>query len=376
MLYIGLMSGTSANGIDAALVEFNDKTCHLVAARSRGYSNGIKESIESVIQRYPEVDEEEIRRLDRDLGVDFADAAAVLIDEARSRGGVEAIGSHGQTVYHGPADTPPVTVQLGDPQVIADRTGVTTVGDFRRNDLLEGGQGAPLAPAFHNALFRDVSTDRLILNLGGIANLTWLPADPELPVLGFDTGPANTLMDQWCEVNRSEPYDEEGRWAAQGQAAQAFVEALLADPYFDAPAPKSTGREYFNLGWMKSRYPGWRDEAPVDIQAGLLEVTARSVASAAARIGGDSPHELYVCGGGARNKALIRRLGELTASAVATTDALGVPPDWVEGCAFAWLARRRLKGLPGNLPSVTGARRAVMLGEIHAPDGTRRPDPS
>lgn len=360
------MSGTSANAIDAALVELNDHQTRLVATYSRDYSPGIKDSIESVILSYPAVDDNEIQRLHHALGVDFAAAAEELLKQAGPEARVAAIGSHGQTVYHGPGDVPPVTVQLGDPQVIADRTGLTTVGDFRSNDLREGGQGAPLAPGFHNAVFRDDTTDRLILNLGGIANLTRLPADAGEPVVGFDTGPASTLMDLWCRIHRGQPFDAGGRWAAQGRVLEPFVEALLGDAYFGAPPPKSTGREYFNLSWMKNRFPGWRDEAAVDIQASLLEVTARSVASGARSLE-TGPYELYACGGGAHNTALMNRLDALTGVDAMTTDALGVPPDWVEACTFAWLAQRRLNGLPGNLPTVTGAGREVLLGEVFTP---------
>lgn len=367
MRYIGLMSGTSANGIDGALVELDDDGARILATHSRDYSPGIKDAIESVIANYPHVDDGELRRLDQALGLDFAGAATALLHEAGPDAGIMAIGSHGQTVYHGPYDNPPLTLQLGNAQLIANRTGLTTIGDFRSNDMRQGGQGAPLAPAFHNAAFRCDSTDRMILNVGGIANLTWLPADRSRPVIGFDTGPASTLMDQWCRIHRGDTYDAGGRWALQGTAGEPFVKGLLSDPYFEAPAPKSTGREYFNLDWMKRRYPGWEQESPVDVQAGLLEVTARSIATAAAGIGTGDRYEMYVCGGGAHNTALIERLGALTGTKVATTESLGLPPDWVEACAFAWLAHRRLQGLPGNLPSVTGAAREVLLGEVYAP---------
>lgn len=367
MFYIGLMSGTSADGIDAALVDLSDNGFRILATRSVQYSPGIKETIESVIRLYPDVDHEKIEQLDEALGADFARAAAELAREADPDVSIAAIGSHGQTVYHGPGDDPPRTVQLADPQIIADRTGLATVADFRRNDLLAGGQGAPLAPAFHKAMFHDAGIDRLIVNIGGIANLTSLPAQRDRPVLGYDTGPGNTLMDQWCRLHTGKAYDDGGRWAARGRADERFVQALLDDPYFAAAPPKSTGREYFHLGWMKERFPGWRDAEPADIQAGLLEVTARSISRASAQVGGGGATELYVCGGGARNEALISRLEALIAGHVATTDVLGLPPEWVEACAFAWLAHRRIHQRPGNLPSVTGAAREVLLGEIYTP---------
>lgn len=366
MLYIGLMSGTSADGIDGALVDLTDNGFRILATCSIDYSPGVKETIESVIRLYPDVSNEEVEQLDEALGADFARAAAELARECGPDDAVTAIGSHGQTIYHGPGDDPPRSVQLADPRVIAQRTGLTTVADFRRNDLAAGGQGAPLAPAFHNAMFRDPGTDRFVVNIGGIANLTSLPARRDRPVLGFDTGPGNTLMDQWCRLHTGAAYDAGGQWAAQGQADEHFVQALLDDPYFAAPAPKSTGREYFHLDWLKQRFAGWRDARPVDIQAGLLEVTARSIARAAAT-GGDGPRETYICGGGARNELLMRRIDALTEGKVATTGELGLPPEWVEACAFAWLAHRRMHERPGNLPSVTGASREVLLGEIHTP---------
>jgi len=366
MLYIGLMSGTSADGIDGVLVDLTDNGFRIHAARSLDYSPGIRETIESVIRLYPGVNETEYAELHRALGMDFARAAAALAGEAGPEESVFAIGSHGQTVYHGPGDDPPRSVQLGDPQVIADRTRLTTVADFRSNDLRAGGQGAPLAPAFHNAMFRDFDGDRLVVNIGGIANITCLPAGRDHPVLGFDTGPGNTLMDQWCRLQTGKAYDAEGEWASQGRTDEHFVQALLADPYFAAPPPKSTGRECFHLDWMKARFPDWRDARPVDVQAGLLEVTARSIAQAAATCS-EGHQELYVCGGGARNTALMKRLEEITGGRVTTTGALGLPPEWVEACAFAWLAHRRLHERPGNLPSVTGASREVLLGEVYTP---------
>ena len=371
MPYIGLMSGTSADGIDGALVDVTDDGFRLLATRSRRHSPAVKASIESVIRSYPDVEDTEIERLDEQLGTDFARLAAELIEDAGPGAGITAIGSHGQTIYHGPEDDPPVTVQVGDPQRIADLTGVTTVGNFRANDLRAGGQGAPLAPAFHNAMFRGGGAGRMVVNIGGIANVTRLPADTNASVTGFDTGPGNTLMDQWCCAHTGNAYDAGGEWAARGRAAEAFVQALLADPYFAAPPPKSTGREYFHLEWMKARYPGWRDENPADIQAGLLEVTARSISEAINRVSGDAVYDTYVCGGGAHNAALMARLGAMMTGKVSTTEALGLSPDWVEACAFAWLAHRRMQGRPGNLPSVTGASREVLLGEIHTPAGRR-----
>lgn len=366
MLYIGLMSGTSADGIDGALVDLTDHGFRILATRSIDYSPGIKDAIESVIRLYPDVGDAEIDQLDKALGEDFARVAAKLTREAGTELPIAAIGSHGQTVYHGPRENPPRTLQLADPELIAHRTGLTVVADFRSNDLRAGGQGAPLAPAFHNAMFRNADANRLVVNIGGIANLTSLPAHRDKPVLGFDTGPGNTLMDQWCRLHTGRAFDAGGRWASRGRVDEVFVETLLSDPYFAAAAPKSTGREYFHLDWMKERYPGWREVPAADLQASLLEVTARSIARAATDIGGDDA-EIYICGGGARNDTLMARLETLVRGGVATTDTLGLPAEWVEACAFAWLAHRRIHERPGNLPSVTGASREVLLGEIHVP---------
>jgi anhydro-N-acetylmuramic acid kinase len=360
------MSGTSADGIDGVLTDLTDNGFRVLAMRSVDYSPGVKETIETVIRLYPDVAGEELTRLDAALGEDFARAALALSREAAAADVISAVGSHGQTIYHGPGDNPPRSIQLGDPQIIADRTRLTTIADFRSADLRAGGQGAPLAPAFHNAMFRDEDADRLIVNIGGIANITSLPACRRDPVLGFDAGPGNTLMDQRCRMHTGRPYDDGGQWAAGGQVDEEFVRALLDDPYFPSRPPKSTGREYFHLDWMKRRFPDWRQARPRDIQAGLLEVTARSITRAAAECGAETP-EIYICGGGARNAYLMRRLGELSGAMVSTTESLGLDPEWVESCAFAWLAHRRLHGRPGNLPSVTGACREVLLGEIFTP---------
>lgn len=374
MLYIGLMSGTSADGIDGALVDLSDHGFRILATRSVDYSPGIKEAIESVISLYPDVSEQEIHQLDKALGEDFARIAVDLAREAGTDRAIVAVGSHGQTVYHGPEGDPPRSLQLADPGLIASRTGLTVVADFRSNDIRAGGQGAPLAPAFHNAMFRSTDANRIVVNIGGIANLTVLPAHRDEPVLGFDTGPGNTLMDQWCRLHTGRAFDSGGQWAARGQVDEDLVEALLSDPYFAAAAPKSTGREYFHLDWLKERYPGWREVRAVDLQASLLEVTVRSIARAATDAGGGDA-EVYVCGGGARNDALMARLDALVQGGVATTDALGLPAEWVEACAFAWLAHRRIHERPGNLPSVTGASREVLLGSIHEPDAASGRDP-
>jgi len=367
MLYIGLMSGTSADSIDGVLVDVSDSGFRVLETRCGGFSRGVKEQIEAVIRDYPQVDRERLRQLDEALAGDFARVALELARHRETPEPVFAIGSHGQTIYHGPGDDPPVTVQLGSPRRIADLTRITTVGDFRSNDLRHGGQGAPLAPGFHNAMFRDREADRAIINIGGIANVTLLPADHRKAVLGFDTGPGNTLMDRWCALKTGRTYDDRGEWAESGRAADALVDVLLGDSYFMRPPPKSTGREYFHLDWMRERYPQVDELAAEDVQAALLELTARSIIEALDRVHGSLSLEIYLCGGGARNRALRRRLSSLDRAPVEDTSKLGLPPQWVEACAFAWLAHRRIHERPGNLPSVTGASSEVLLGDIYTP---------
>lgn len=372
MLYIGLMSGTSADAIDAALVRLppaGERGIELVAVHKHPLPPEIRRRIQALTRPGAAADElEEAGALDTLLGELFAEAALALLAKAKRRPEeVRAIGSHGQTLRHRPDGSAPFTLQIGNPAMIAERTGITTVADFRRRDLAAGGQGAPLVPAFHRHVFHVPGRARAILNIGGIANLTYLPAEPQGEVRGFDTGPGNTLLDQWIQRHRGEDYDRDGQWAAGGRVVPALLEALLADPYFARPPPKSTGREYFHLGWLERHLAAAASPAPApqDVQATLLRLTARSAARALREFL-PPVEELYVCGGGAHNSALLAALAEeLAGIPVRTTEALGLAPDWVEAAAFAWLAHQTLAGRPGNLPSVTGARREVVLGGIY-----------
>jgi anhydro-N-acetylmuramic acid kinase len=302
--------------------------------------------------------------LDVALGRLFAEAATAVLTAAGHPGSrIRAIGSHGQTVRHRPHTVHPFTRQLGNPSVIAERTGITTVADFRMRDMAAGGEGAPLVPAFHEWLFRAPGMNRAVVNIGGIANATWLPGDSAAAVIGFDTGPGNTLLDQWIARHRGEPCDRDGAWGAGGRVLNRLLAALLAEEYFTRPPPKSTGRELFHLDWLGRHLDG--SESPVDVQATLAELTARTIALALRTL--PAPvREIYLCGGGAHNRDLVARLGrQLDGATVATTAALGLDPDWVEAVAFAWLAHQTLAGKPGNLPSVTGATREVVLGGIY-----------
>ena len=371
-LYLGLISGTSADGIDAALVQFAPRI-EVIAARTFPYPDDLRARVVALARSAATIKLGDLGHLDVEIGECFADAAlALLRDAGISPREVAALGSHGQTVCHWPNGLHPFTMQIGDPSVIAERTGVATVADFRRTDMAAGGQGAPLLPALHAAVLADAAAPRAILNLGGIANLTLLV--PGAPVTGFDTGPANCLLDAWSQRVRGMPRDDGGAWARSGRVDKALLEHLLADPYFAAQPPKSTGREYFNLDWLDSRASAGIDAA--DVQATLLQLSAQSIANAL-RTHAPDVRELYACGGGVHNRALMDAISaELPDAKVDTTAALGLDPDFVEAAGFAWLARARLENIPGNLPSVTGARGPRVLGGVYTAAGPHSKRPS
>ena len=360
--YIGLMSGTSMDGIDAALVTFGDPGVELVATRNHPYPETLRHAVRKAALTPVDEPIANLGALDRQVGEVFRDAAAALLQASGvDPSEVKAIGSHGQTVRHQPDATHPYTLQIGNADLIAQGTNITTVADFRSADMAVGGQGAPLVPPFHAWLFGE-DKSRVILNIGGIANLTILGGNE---VTGFDTGPGNTLLDAWTRKHRKHPFDDKGEWAASGRVDPALLERLLAYEYFELQPPKSTGVEEFNLAWL-ARF-GVDSLDPADVQATLAELTARSIALHVSRHA-STADEVLVCGGGAHNSDLLRRLAlNLPASSVDSTLSAGLHPDWVEAAAFAWLAMRTLHGQTGNLPSVTGARRKVVLGTIHSP---------
>lgn len=361
-LYLGLISGTSADGIDAALVAF-DPHPRLLGARTWPMADALRSDVLRLSQSDSSVNLDELGALDTALAIAFAAAAQQLLTETGiSASAVRAIGSHGQTLRHRPTGDTPFTLQLGDGHVIAERTGITTVADFRRRDVAAGGQGAPLMPAFHAAVLGSAEESRAVLNLGGIANLTLLA--PGRPVRGFDTGPANGLMDAWCARHRGEPFDRDGAFAAAGTVHPRLLERLLADPWLALPAPKSTGRDHYHLPWLA---PFLVDLAcrPEDVQASLCAFTAHSIRDALQRELPDC-HRLLVCGGGVHNRALMATLADvLPGVTVESTAGQGLDPDFVEAMGFAWLARERLAGRPGNLPEVTGARGLRLLGSVY-----------
>ena len=361
-LYLGLISGTSADGIDAALVRFEPRL-EVVAARTTPYPEALRAKLLALATSNAAIALDDYGALDVAVGRCFAEAAlALLRDSGIERTRVEAIGSHGQTVRHRPSGEHPFTLQIGDAAVIAEVTQIPTVADFRRADVAAGGQGAPLLPALHAALFASRGASRVILNLGGIANITLLA--PGREVIGFDTGPANCLLDAWSLFHLGKRRDDGGAWARSGRADRALLDALLSDPYFAAAPPKSTGREHFNLDWLEGRLG--ENVAPADVQATLVALSAHSIADAI-RANARDVREVFACGGGVHNPALMDALRERLAPAtLQTTSALGLDPDYVEAAGFAWLARARLQGAPGNLPAVTGARGPRVLGALHA----------
>jgi anhydro-N-acetylmuramic acid kinase len=362
-IFLGMISGTSRDGVDAVLVDLAGEA-RLIAARCLPYPADLADALRCAIEKGSRPADDHMASLDRELGAFFAKAALTVIDEAGlTPSELTAIGSHGQTVWHDPDAAEPETIQLGSPALIAGLTGVTTVGQFRQADLSLGGQGAPLAPLLHRALLRPRRGLRAVVNLGGIANVSLL--DAHGGVTGFDTGPANCLLDAWISRHRGLAFDEDGRWSASGRVAPDLLSALLADPYFYRPPPKSTGLEYFNASWLERQLSG-RNCLPEDVQATLAELSAATVALALKSHGsGARPGDILVCGGGVHNTDLMKRLRRyLPKIEISTTADHGIEPDWVEGILFAWLARERLAERPQETPGITGAREAVLLGEV------------
>jgi anhydro-N-acetylmuramic acid kinase len=359
-LYIGLMSGTSLDGIDAVLVASDGQDLTLVQTAYLPYPEALKQAILTLHQ--PELNELEHGQLVANqltqLYASVIEELLALVD-AVTRSKIVAIGCHGQTIRHRPELG--FTVQLNNPALLAELTNTTVIADFRSRDIAAGGQGAPLVPAFHHALFAHDSIHRVVINIGGISNLTDLPVNGT--VTGFDCGPGNLLMDAWCQRHMGQSYDRDGAWAKSGHCVEALLDKFMAHSFFAMPAPKSTGRDTFNMAWLEQYLE--LDYAPQDVQATLLELTVRSIADAILQYCG-SVQEIYLCGGGAHNHALMERLSKLVPEIrLELTDELGVPVDWVEAAAFAWLAQQTMEGKTGNLPAVTGAAGPRMLGAIY-----------
>ena len=360
--YIGVMSGTSLDGVDVVLAAIDDKMVAQQASLTWPMPIALKEAVLSICQGQP-LTLSQLGQLDTRLGKLFAEAVlALMAQEQLSAKDIVAIGCHGQTIWHEPTGDAPHTLQIGDNNQIAALTGVTVVGDFRRRDIALGGQGAPLVPAFHHALLAHPIERRIVLNIGGIANISLL--FPDEPVRGYDTGPGNMLMDAWIWRQLGKPYDKDAQWASGGKVVLPLLQNMLSDPYFAAPAPKSTGREYFNYGWLERQLAIFPALDPRDVETTLVELTAVTISEQVLLCGGCE--RLLVCGGGSRNPLLMARLSALLpGTEVTKTDEAGISGDDMEALAFAWLAWRTLAGLPGNLPSVTGASQASVLGAIY-----------
>lgn len=360
------------DGVDAALVSFEEDTFSVHATRTTQYPPALRAQLLEAIAPDARLTLHEFGSLNVAVGKVFAQAACEIVDATDGKHRkIIAIGSHGQTLRHSPDSEPPYTIQIGDPATITQASGLTTVADFRSLDVAAGGQGAPLVPPFHEAYFRTENSNTVVLNVGGIANLTLLPGDPALPLRGFDTGPGNCLLDEWIALHRQHAFDDNGEWAQSGTIVPAVLEALMADPYISRTSPKSTGREYFNLGWLQNVLEKLPAKAlpPADVQATLLAYTVESVALGIEQAG-MVPERVLVCGGGARNGGIIAGLrARLPGVAVDSTDAVGANPDSIEALAFAWLARQRMLEMPVRLTTRDTVTERV-LGAVYLPSET------
>jgi anhydro-N-acetylmuramic acid kinase len=361
--FIGIMSGTSLDGVDAALVAHTGDDFQQINQAFVPYPAAVKQTLLDL--HHPATNELHAAAvMANTLAELYAEAVQNILQQSGLPAeSITAIGCHGQTIRHCP-DLPEgqaYTLQIGNHARLAELTQIAVIGDFRSRDIAAGGQGAPLVPAFHQAVFASTTKNRAIINIGGIANISWLPVNGQ--VTGFDSGPGNMLLDQWTQQHTGQAYDANGDWSASGQVNEALLQAMLAEPYLALAAPKSTGRDLFNHQWLKQHLQRL-DDRPENIARTLLELTAISIADAITRFCPNTD-EAYVCGGGARNGLLMHRLSALTGYAIQPTDKLGVEVDWVEAVAFAWLAQRCVDGLSGNLPAVTGAQGPRILGAIY-----------
>ena len=364
-LYIGVMSGTSMDGVDTALVKIDDLNVEMIQHDFYPMPESLKQALLEV-SIGQQTNLKQIGELDHKLGHLFADAINQLMAKSgRKPEDIRAIGNHGQTVFHQPESDTPFTMQLGDANIITVKTGITTVADFRRRDMALGGQGAPLVPAFHHTIFSPTDSTIVVLNIGGITNISVL--QPEKPTLGYDTGPGNILMDAWIHRHLGHKYDRDAAFALSGSVIPELLEKLCSEPYFSQPAPKSSGRELFNLPWLTKHLESFDTcFSAADVQATLAEFTSQTIANEVDKfLFGEHP-ELLVCGGGIHNPLLIKRLKELLPDwNIKTTTEKGIDSDYMEAIAFAWLAQRRMDNLPSNLPEVTGASEPASLGVIY-----------
>lgn len=366
-LYLGIMSGTSLDGVDLALMDFSGNSARLIAADVMPMPEKIRKKLTALLHS-GETTLQNLGELDHQFGLLYAGAVNAFLNTQQLKPEqIQAIGCHGQTLWHAPNGEFPFTMQIGDMNLVAARTGITTVADFRRKDMTYGGQGAPLVPAFHEGIFAAPNRLTVVLNIGGISNISVL--SPSEPTVGYDVGAGNTLMDGWIEKHLGKPYDKNAEWAKTGEINTALLAALLDEPFFRQPPPKSTGRELFNLDWLAKILEKHTALSAQDVQRTLAEFTVQSIVNELKPLQkAELPNLLLVCGGGARNPLIMQRLNALLPQwHVTDTAEFGLDPDYVEAAAFAWLAYRRLNHQASNLPSVTGAKSAVSLGIIFQP---------
>jgi anhydro-N-acetylmuramic acid kinase len=359
--FIGQMSGTSLDGIDTVITEIRDGKCSMVESHFSSWPEPTQLQLRQLIEHDDSLDKMLI--LDQVCAEHFARAVQECLNNTSlNTSDIKAIGCHGQTVRHSPQSDHAFSLQIGNPNTIAEITGITTITDFRNRDIAAGGQGAPLAPAFHQAMFADANSNRVIVNIGGIANITILS---DKPLTGFDTGPGNRLMDDWIRLSQGKSFDACGKFASSGTVNKSLLEILLKDTYFELPPPKSTGSDYFNLNWLEKRLTGFENETPENIQATLVILTATTITEQI-KLNMDHCDEVLVCGGGVHNDYLMQQINQqLPGVKVSTTQSRGIHPDWVEAMAFAWMAQQTLSGLPGNAASVTGAKGPRICGAIY-----------
>jgi len=364
-LYIGLMSGTSMDGIDATLMNFQENKFLTVGTLKKNYPKELRSQLIFASKNWKKTNIDQLGRLDQWTGEIFRDAALEIIKKFNIKANqIAAIGSHGQTIRHQPKIENPFSMQIGDPNIIAYGTKITTVSDFRRKDLAAGGEGAPLTPIYHKAIFQNNKINRVVLNIGGISNVTILNKNSE-EIIGFDTGPGNTLLDAWIREKLNKPFDKNGQWAKQGSINKTLLNSIMSDPYFDLVPPKSTGTEYFNLNWL-NRFIEPKNITEVDIQKTLTVFTSESIAQAIERFNPNT-EEIILCGGGAKNICLYKEItNRLPKIKISQTNDYGIDSDYLEASAFAYLAKLTISKKTGNVKSVTGSKNQVILGGIYS----------
>jgi anhydro-N-acetylmuramic acid kinase len=364
-IYIGLMTGTSVDSIDCSLLDLSNKKIALLDMQSRAIPSELKTQILE-LSNSSNIDSELLKKLDSLVAEELIRSIKIIIKKNNLNGkDISAIGSHGQTIKHSPNITNPFSLQIGDPQLIADRLGITTVAQFRIDDIQSGGQGAPLTPIFHEKVFRD-EIKKVIVNIGGITNITAL--DPVSKTIGFDTGPGNCLMDSWCRKNNKGNYDDKGEWASSGLVQEDLLELMYQDPYFKKNYPKSTGPDYFNIGWLENLFLSLKQEyLPEDIAATILQLTCKSLCNDIKKIGFDN-NNIYLCGGGIHNDHLLKSIETEMGKRINTTESIGLDPDYLESICFGWFAKQRLDGISFDLGEITGSKGQVSLGRVWHPN--------